>query len=212
MSDERLREAYARALEERGRTHRDDCPSPEAMLALARREGPESVRLTTLDHVMACGHCQKEFELLRAIGRAEGDEGHRAAEQIRWRRYASVALAASVLLAIGVGVGQRLDREATDVMRGSGDGIVLAAPVAETEVTVSSPVVLVWHPATGATRYSIELLTVDGELAFSSETADTSLIIAAPVAAGEYRWLVRAQAGDGTELRSPARALRVRAE
>lgn len=212
MSDDRLREAYARALEERARTHRGDCPSPEAMLALARREGTEAARLTTLDHVMSCGHCQEEFELLRALERAGGDEGRRGAEQIRWRRYASVALAASVLLAVGIGVGQRLGRDDTDVLRGGTDGIALAAPAAEVAVAASSPVVLVWHPVAGATRYTIELLAADGTLAFSGETADTTLIVAAPPVAGEYRWLVRAQAGDGTERRSAARALRVREE
>jgi hypothetical protein len=212
ISDEQLREAYARALEERGRTHRGDCPSPEAMLALARREGRESDRLTTLDHVMSCGHCQQEFELLRALARAGGEEGRRAVEQIRWRRYASVALAASVLLAVGVGVEQRFGRDGADVLRGDADDIALAAPAAEAAVAASSPVVLAWHPLEGATRYSIELLSTDGTLAFSGQTADTTLIVAAPPVAGEYRWLVRAQAGDGTERRSAARALRVREE
>lgn len=212
ISDERLREAYARALEERARTHRGDCPSPEAMLALARREGPEAERLTTLDHVMSCGHCQQEFELLRALARAGGEESRRAVEQIRWRRYASVALAASVLLAVGVGVSQRFVGDEADITRGPGDGIVLAAPDAEAAVAAASPVVLAWHPVDGATRYTIELLATDGGLAFSGETADTTLIVAAPQSAGEYRWLVRAQAGDGTERRSAARALRVREE
>ena len=53
MNDDRLREVYGAALK-RGRAGGGaQHASPEAIAALARREGPESDRLATLDHAMS---------------------------------------------------------------------------------------------------------------------------------------------------------------
>lgn len=212
MSDERLRDAYARVLEERAGEERIDCPSLDAIAALVRRDGPESTRLATLDHVMACPRCQREFELLRAVEEAGGEEARPAAGAARWQRWAPMALAASVLLGVGLVAGDRLVRDGAEPLRAGDGDVVLVAPAADVTVAVGEPVVLAWRPVEGASRYAVELLSIDGALAFGGETADTTLIVAAPPVAGEYRWLVRAQADDGTERRSMARALRVRDE
>lgn len=211
MNDERLRDAYARVLEERG-GDRDGCPSLDEIVALVRRDGAEASRLTTLDHVMGCPRCQREFELLRAVDEAGGAEARSAAPHPRWQRWVPMALAASLVLAVGVIAGDRLRRGDVDPLRAGGDDVVLASPADGATVERATPVVLAWRPVRGAGRYAVELLTVDGALAFEGETADTTLIVAAPLAPGEYRWLVRAQAADATERRSAARALRVRDE
>ena len=72
------------------------CPSPEAMLALLQREGPESERLATLEHVMSCPACHREYEWLGAVDRAATQAGGRQASGAWWRR-APLALAASLV-------------------------------------------------------------------------------------------------------------------
>ena len=67
MKDEALREAYQRVLDARRVGGREPCVAPEAMLALLRREGTEEHRLEALDHVMRCGACRSEFELLATL-------------------------------------------------------------------------------------------------------------------------------------------------
>ena len=73
MSDEGLRRSYDRILAIRLDPERVDCPAPEAIEAMVRREGAEADRLRLLDHVMGCAHCAEEFELLRSVHRASGE-------------------------------------------------------------------------------------------------------------------------------------------
>src|SRR5262245_40539751 len=128
LTDARLRELYLRALAHRGARGREQCVAPEAMLAVVRRAGPEAERLATLDHVMGCGACRPELDLLRSI--EEAGAGAERPKVLRifprpgWRAVAAVALAASVLLVVVVG--QRLGlRETPDVLRGPVDGVAL---------------------------------------------------------------------------------------
>lgn len=210
-SDERLRAAHAEAVAARGTPTRAACVSPEALLALARREGREANRLATLDHAMACPSCRQELELLRAI-EAAGNAGTRdAVEGIRWRRYASVALAASAVLAIALGPGRRLvGGGGDDTMRGGVEEVTPIAP-ARDAVARGSEITFTWRSVPGAQRYTLEVLTSAGVVALTRATTDTAVIVgpAQPLAPGEYRWWVRAQAGDGSERRSGARRLRV---
>ena len=208
--DTRLRDAYARAVEMRRAPNRDACPSPTALFALVRREGEETVRLETLDHALACHECRGELELLRAIETAGGAVTHRAVERLRWRRAASVALAASVLLAVTVGPGRRVwDNEGEPVMRGEGDAVTLLAPPSSEAVTTASPLAFAWRAVPGAQRYTFELLTTEGTVALQRATTDTTLIVAPPhgLRAGEYRWWVSARTDAGASLRSGARPL-----
>ena len=76
--------------------------SPEAIAALARREGSETERLATLDHVMSCRECRAEFDLLRAVEQAGAQSG-RGEERRRRTWFVPAALAATLLLAVGVG-------------------------------------------------------------------------------------------------------------
>ena len=68
MTDQQLREVYSQLLSRRRLESREGCPSLEAIDALVARAGPESDRLATMDHVMACPDCRGEFEQLRALG------------------------------------------------------------------------------------------------------------------------------------------------
>ena len=221
LTDARLRELHERMLDARGDGARERCATPEAMLAVVRHAGPEDERLTTLDHVMSCGDCLRELELLRALDRAGAEGGReRAGDVVRlrphlsWRHITSLALAASVIIAVGIGLTRRESGpSADDVSRSGDEAVMLLAPAAE--IAAGDPVVFAWRPVAGATRYELELLDDAGNVAFSTATADTTaaLPVARRLVRGtEYRWGVRVVDALGSQRASAMRALRVRRE
>jgi hypothetical protein len=214
MSDEALREAYQRALEARRGGGRERCPSPEAMLSLLRREGTEEQRLETLDHVMGCGACRPEFELLRAIEQAGA--GSTTTAQARPavlgipRRFAvPLALAASLLIVVAVG--QRLrSPEGPDVERGRMDGVTLLGP--PTEIAPGMPATFAWKPVPGAESYVLEVLDEKGQVVWGARTSQTSVTMSDPLVTTPgrtYRWWVRAITASGPQRASAVRSLRI---
>lgn len=208
MSDERLRELYATAM--RGRTARTggEHAAPEAIAALVRREGAEEARLATLDHVMSCAECRRDFDLLSAVERAGLESGATGRAGARRSSLMPAALAASLLVAIGLG--RTLTRPADDITRGgAGSTIVLLQPVAAAAAAAGDSLIFAWRPVPGASRYELELLDAGGSVAASAQTGDTTASPAAMRALppGEYRWWVRAATADGHPRRSPLRAL-----
>jgi hypothetical protein len=210
MSDTRLQELYAQALARRSDAHAAaGCVTPEQLLALVRREGAESDRLATLDHVMGCPACRQEFDLLRAVESA----GRRIAQDrpVRsiGRRLAPFALAASLLLAVGVGLLVR-SRSAGDTVRGGKGPLTLLSP--GNDVSPDQPIVFAWRRAPGVNRYQIEVLDQNGKAMFSQVTRDTTVIWRAGLPAGkQYQWWVR-DLTPGSGLASPVRPLRVRSQ
>jgi len=221
------------------------CVAPEDILALVRRELPEDRRLEVLDHVMACEACRREFDLLRAVEAAGGGQAavsggpERAADQSpddtlrtapspvvdistrrarTWRRVAPFAIAASLMLVVGVEARRRGANEARpEVMRGEESGITTLAPAGDVTGAAlgTAPVVFVWQPVAGARRYEFEVLDGDGTVVYSAATADTTVAVAAADAAErfrpgvEYQWWVRAVTPDATQPRSALRSFRL---
>jgi hypothetical protein len=213
VNEERLREIYAGALASRGAKagRTAACPLPEAVLALVRREGSEEERLATLDHVMSCADCRSEFDLLRSIELA-GAEAGATARPGRRSWLVPAALAASVLLAVGIGrLALPTAPEGEVVRSGSDAGVTLVAPPPESPA--GSAMLFAWHPIPGAVRYRLEVLTSDGEVALEAETADTAITLqgAAGLAPGDYKWWVGASSA-GTAARSALRPLRLTAQ
>ncbi|HEX2781608.1 MAG TPA: hypothetical protein VHM30_19040 [Gemmatimonadaceae bacterium] len=212
LNDDQLRALYARATEARRDPSRASCPSPDALLALVRGEGREQARLEVLDHAMTCPDCRRDFELLRAIEAGRRADAGAAVQHIRWRRPIGVtlvaALAAALVFVAVLGPWQRWRRGSeSDVLRGDSAEVVAIAPAAD--ASGSGPFTFTWHPVPGARRYLLEVLTPEGAVRASRETADTTATLAATeLGAGDYRWWVRAQL-DGGERRSAARRLRV---
>jgi hypothetical protein len=211
VSDERLRELYTAALTRRpvAAAH----PAPEAIAALARREGPEEARLATLDHIMSCAECRRELDLLRTVERVGVESGAAGRSAPRRSWFVPTALAASLLLAVGIG---RLMLRSPDdgTTRGGGEpgDVALVQPAAR--MPAGGQLTFAWRPVPGASRYELELLDGGGGVVASAATSDTS---AAPEAAralppGEYRWWVRATLSDARTLRSPLRPLRLTAK
>jgi hypothetical protein len=217
VTEQRLRELYAQAVAARStRRGADDHPALEAIHALARREGEEAARLATLDHVMSCGSCRAELDLVRTIEAAGARAGGApAARPARRSWLVPSALAATVLLALGIGLGRgRLASgggDGDDVVRDlpGAAGVTLLAPAAS--APAGRPVTFVWHPVAGAVRYQLEVLTPGGEVVLASATADTTVASAdaARLAPGDYRWWVRAATADGAAPRSALRPLRL---
>jgi hypothetical protein len=221
LTDARLRELHERMLDARGEATRERCATPEALLAVVRHEGPEDERLATLDHVMSCGDCVRELELLRALERAGAEGGREHAgdavefrPRLSWRRFTPLALAASVILAVAIGLMRRDGGPSADDISRSGDeAVTLLAPAAE--LAAGDPVLFVWRPVAGATRYELELVDDAGNVAFSTTTADTTATLPAArrlVPGAEYRWAVRVVDPLGSQRASAMRALRVRRE
>jgi hypothetical protein len=204
VSDDRLRQLYA--LAHAGRPAVGGHPAPEALAALARREGPEENRLATLDHVMACVDCRRDFDLLRSVERA-GVESGAAHPGGRRAWFVPAALAASVLLAVGVG--RTVLRPADDVARGESEALVLVHP--DREAGAGGTLTFSWRAVPGASRYEFELLDAGGEVAASAATTDTTVSPAATSALppGDYRWWVRATTSDARAVRSALRPLRL---
>jgi len=189
--------------------------APEKLLGLVRREGTEELRLQTLDHVMACKACRRELDLLRALEQAGVEMGVGTEGRPGWQTSAPLALAASLLLAVGIAIGVRYSGDQTDVPRGGVEAVVLLAP--PERVAGDQPVAFAWRPVPKAHQYVFELLDAGsgrtGTPAFSRTTSDTSLVLepAQLRRAGEYQWWVRALTPAGA-LASPMRSLRVRSE
>jgi len=204
----RLQRLYSGRVVRRGAA--EGCVAPEAILAVLQREGAETDRLATLEHVMSCAACHREYEWLRAVDEAVL-EGKRAADgsgRRWWSRAAPLALAASLVLAAGTAL--LMTRRGAEVQRGEGGEIELIAP--SDRVGPGGELTFVWRPLAGAPEYVVEVQRRDGSVAFSDTTADTTLSIAEPLRVlpgSEYRWWVR-ETTDGAEPRSSdLRRLRV---
>jgi hypothetical protein len=210
MSDERLRELYASAVRGRSAAAAGEHSAPEALAALVSREGAEEARLATLDHVMGCAECRRDFDLLRALERAGVENGAAGKRTGRRSWFAPTALAASLVLAVGLGRLWMTTED--DTTRGGDDSaVVLVAPA--TEAPAGDAVRFAWRAVSGASRYELELLDAGGSVAASAATTDTT---AAPEAVralppGNYRWWVRAMTLDARSVRSGLRPLRLTA-
>ncbi len=207
MSDAGVRSAYQRAIQQRLSADRQTCPPVEAIEALTGRTGEESVRLATLDHVMACHACQREFELLRAIHGA----GRSARPAIAPRWY---AMAAAAVLVVGASIYFGVRQDSGPLMRGDSAAAgspALIAPRGYVDPAATRP--FVWGSVPNATRYRVELLEPGGRVRAAAALTDTvwQLPDSVQLRSGEeLDWWVRAELPGGREERSAFARLRVR--
>ena len=200
---ERLQKLYAGRVKSRAGS--EPHASPDAILAVVTREGSEDERLATLEHVMACAACHREYQWLMAVNEAgveaEGSAG--VVSRRPWWRGAPMAMAASLLVAVGAAVVLTgVLRTNTDRERGASSDIELVGPGAR--VSGSQPITFAWHAAPGVSRYVLEVQRADGSIAYADTTADTSATLADASRLrpdSTYRWWVR-EVTDGSEPRS----------
>ena len=211
FDDEALRAAYEPALRESTTTHGPDCPSESDLLSAVRGEGDEAKRLRVLDHALKCTACRRELALLHAVSTGETHVAPRAIRDLSWRRWTPFALAASLVLAVGLaGVIHSRTRGDEDITRaGSAAGPVLLTPANGAAVRPGL-VQFVWRPIPGVIQYTLEIDATDGTVLASAPTRDTTFRAAiAPTTVGENRWLVRAKMQDGSEKHSESWVLRI---
>jgi hypothetical protein len=203
---ERLQSLYSgrvTAGSDGGGTH----ATPEAILAVVQREGPDEARLATLEHVMACAACHREYQWLTAVDRAGAEaEGLARATSARpWWGGQRLALAASLAVAVGAAVVlSGVLRQGAERQRGGEGDIALVAPAAR--VPAGAPITFAWHAVPGVSRYVLEVQRADGSVAYADTTADTAATLADPSRLqpdSAYRWWVR-EVTDGSEPRSSA--------
>jgi hypothetical protein len=202
---ERLQSLYSRRVAASSQDQGSHA-TPEAILAVVQREGPEEERLATLEHVMCCATCHRDYEWLSAVDQAGAEaEGTTARAAGPWWRGAPLALAASMAVAVGAAVVlSNVLRSGPERERGPGGDIALITP--GTTAEAGGPLTFTWRPVPGVSRYVLEVQGANGSIAFADTTADTSATLADPsrLAAGSaYRWWVR-EATEGTEPRSSA--------
>jgi hypothetical protein len=179
------------------------CVLPDAMVALFQREGSEGERMATLEHVMSCPACHREYEWLAAVDQAAVQAVPAQSAKRPWWRGAPLALAASLLLVVGAGLLVRAPwRAGGEAVRGETGDIALIAPAAG--ATVGGVATFTWHPLPEASAYVVEVQRPDGGVVRSDTTADTTLALPpAALTPGRYRWWVR-EVTEGSAPRSSA--------
>jgi hypothetical protein len=205
----RLQELYARRVAAHGGADAGVHATPEAILAAIQRDGPEAERLVTIEHVMSCAACHRDYEWLKAVDDAGEEFAERSGEhrvQSRpWWQGRQLALAASLLMALGAALAVRgVLRSGPELVRGGSGDIALLTPA--TRVAADAPLAFAWRAVPGVSRYVLEIQRADGSVAFTDTIADT---VATVAPAGRllpdttYRWWVR-EVTDGSEPRSSA--------
>jgi hypothetical protein len=204
--DARLRRAYDELVAARAPADRAGCPAPEALLRVVEREGDETSRFATLDHVLTCARCRPELDLLRAGTDAASmvaPASSTSASGIRRLPLRTLAMAAGIVVVIGVGVIAREEGgQGRRTLRGTGSAITLGIP----ERRGDGALVLRWSRVEDAPRYRVELFTTSGAtlaLAVVSETTYVARPDPSFVGTGSLRWMVTAMIADGAERSSP---------
>ena len=226
--ERQLRDAFARSLAARPEpTSADDDVSPETLHDALTGKLPERERGSALDRAMRTERGRRELALLRvALGAADAAwpdaaRGARPRHAAWWLR-PSIAAAAAIVLAVGLGGGMwwrmfHASPEApvgADVTRAARSGVAgVALVVPNVTVAANVPAMLAWRAVTGAARYDVEVMRGDGVVVWSTTTRDTTFAlpaIAEPPAAASYDWWVLAHLIGGETRRSPLGHLRRR--
>jgi hypothetical protein len=210
--DAALRDAYRELMAARAPSDRSGCPAPEALLEVVERQGDEATRLATLDHVMRCAACRNDFNLLRsaAVSALQAGEeppvlhivrgGAGRPRRLPWR---SLAVAAGLVVAVGVGTLTWHQGTRQPLLRGDEHTVVLLAP----ESRADGSALLRWQRVPGAAAYRVEVFTPSGRTVVADTVSDSTFVVPGAASAGlaePLRWMVTALHSDGHEVRSRA--------
>jgi len=207
--DAELRDAYHELLAARAPRDRSACPAPDALLAVIEKQGDEATRLATLDHVMRCDACRRDFDLLRtaAASARQAEAGEAPALHVvtggagtHRRRFSlrSLAVAAGLVVAVGVGTLTWNSRTPQPLLRGDDHTVVLLAP----EPRADGGALLRWRSVPGAAAYRVEVFTPSGQTVVADTVRDSTFVLPVSAANASLRWMVTALHGDGHEVHS----------
>jgi len=177
-------------------------------LATWLTKGPTSTEARRVTaHLAECDVCREEAIEVSQLVRVGRRPGHRS-----WlRKGVTLALAASVTLAVWVG---RQSRSAPpEVVRSVSPSAALT-PIAPlgTMSLASGPVAFTWRPAVGAVEYRLTLLDAAGSVIWSHVTTDTAVILPLAVSLARntsYFWYVDALQSNGESSTSRSREFRL---
>ena len=212
-----LRDAYRELLAARVPSDRSACPAPDALLAVIEKQGDDTSRLATLDHVMRCDACRGDFDLLRtaAASAREAEAGDAPTLHVvrggggRARRLPlrPLAVAAGLVVAVGVGLLSWPPATRKPLLRGEEHTVVLLAP----EPRADGSALLRWRTVSGAAAYRVEVFTPTGRTVVADTVRDSTFVLPATTASDSreaLRWMVTALHGDGHEVQSRAERVR----
>src|SRR5690348_5985557 len=166
--DTELRDAYRELVAAREPRDRSACPAPEGLLAIVERTGDDASRLAALDHVMSCAACRRDFDLLRTAAlsaeQATADDApvlqlvRGGSSSIRRFPLRSFAVAAGLIVAVGVGLLTWNPGAPKPLLRGDANTVVLLAP----EQRPDGSALLRWRAVQGAAAYRVEVFAPNG--------------------------------------------------
>lgn len=224
MSDDKLRAAYNAYVHDNAPRDRSGCPTPEQLQTLAESgQGGNNTNLKMLDHVFGCAFCRADFALLRAVqtgvqssNETEQASGTKTEPRRTWFTGPRIAIAASLLFAIGIG-SESLRRARSSELRGTptdASDVVIVSP--SVNATISPDAAFVWRKVVGAVSYELQLLDTAGGVVTSQITSDTvytpnSDERARIAALSKLDWFVAARRSDGNERRSAITRVQVKA-
>lgn len=162
------------------------------------RQGTETERLETLDHVMNCDACQADFDLMQAIAAGRPVPARRFPVPMVAAAAVALLISGSILFLAVTG------RTRQDGLRG---GLTVIELVSPRGAAGSRPVTFIWRSGPMSARYSLEVLDAAGDPVYSAELADTAAILpdAISLIPGErYHWWVLVRTPDGRQVRSEA--------
>jgi hypothetical protein len=211
--DATLRDAYRELMAARESRDRSACPAPEALLAVVERKGDDTSRLATLDHVMSCTACRRDFDLLRTAALSAEQSASAEVPELHVvrgggssaRRFPlrSLAVAAGLVVAVGVGLLTWHPGTRQPLLRGDEHTVVLLAP----EHHADGSALLRWHAVPGAAAYRVEVFAPSGRTVVADTVSDSTFVLPATANASngeQLRWMVTALHGDGHEVQSRA--------
>jgi len=202
FDDRALQSAYQGWMGADRGDHLDDA----AWQRLGAGDAVPSERNLLFAHIMTCAQCSavwRGISFLRQQAEAEGLIDRRTPVRPSWRSwFVPVAIAASLMVAVGAVIVMRQPAPADNAVRGTAalspvEGLMMAYASDGTPM-------LLWTPLSAASTYRVEIFSEDGNPLWSGDVAAPPMRWPsdAPRAKGAYRWRVEAQEGGSAIARS----------
>ncbi len=222
MTEDELARAYD-ALRRRRQAHPTaDLPSVEAIQALSEHRAPVSEREALLERVLESG-ASDELALLHSaassgaapLSSASTSGASTRPSPLRWW---PAAVAAALLVVVGLPISRRAATDGTDAsreeprFRGAESTSAPRLLLPTGDATLISGQSFVWRPVLNATEYAIEILDSNGALLATFTATDTTMTLPANIPDTQRvqarGWTVTARLRDGRTLRSGLGLLR----
>jgi hypothetical protein len=193
----------------------DECPAAESLFEAASGDGSRADREKLLDHVARCAECTEAWRIAIEAGARPGSTHRVGSAPARRLPARAAALAASVLLAAGIGTWFALP--GGQQAPGYRDSVDPLAPVARTSGSLSRDAFsLEWSPGPPDSTYSVRLTTADLTVLLERHgVAGSTLLVPPSVLAatksGErLLWQVEIHLPDGRRIPSETQVLTLR--